>query len=254
VKIGGDTLSDESSLSVLLKGFAGLSGCKILVHGGGRLATEMLSRLGIVPRMVEGRRITDFETLKVVTMVYGGWVNKLIVSRLQSLGISALGLTGADMNIIRSVRRPVTTIDYGFVGDISRVDGGAINFLISRGIIPVLSPLTHDGHGNLLNTNADTIASEVAKAMVEYYKVTLIYCFERSGVLLDERDDTSVIPSIDRATFEEYRAGGVISGGMIPKLETAFGALEAGVDEVVITKASALGTEGGTRVRTQFYS
>lgn len=199
--------------------------------------------------MVNGRRITDAETLKVVTMVYGGLVNKNIVAGLQARGVNALGLTGADMNVIRSVKRPVKEVDYGFVGDVEKVDATLLSDLIHKGVVPVMAPLTHDGHGNMLNTNADTIAGETAKALSALFDVTLVYCFEKKGVLRDENDDDSVIPQITRVEFEQYVADGVIQGGMIPKLENSFEAINAGVSEVVITLASAINNSGGTRIK-----
>lgn len=221
----------------------------MLVHGGGRSATKLAARLGIESQMVNGRRITDAETLKIVTMVYGGLVNKNIVARLQACGVNALGLTGADMDVIRSVKRPVKDVDYGFVGDVERVDATLLGDLIAKGVVPVMAPLTHDGCGNMLNTNADTIAGETAKALAQLFDVTLVYCFEKRGVLRDENDDDSVIPQITRADFEQLVADGVVQGGMIPKLENAFEALRAGVSQVIITQASAINTPGeGTRI------
>lgn len=219
-----------------------------MVHGGGRSATKLAESLGIESRMVNGRRITDAETLKVVTMVYGGLVNKNIVAGLQTRGVNALGLTGADMDAIRSVKRPVKEVDYGFVGDVKQVNAALLADLICKGIIPVLAPLTHDGEGNMLNTNADTIAGETAKALASLFDVTLVFCFEKRGVLRNENDDDSVIPHITPDEFKQYVAEGVIQGGMIPKLENAFEAIASGVSEVIITSAAAIGEEGGTRM------
>ena len=200
--------------------------------------------------MVEGRRITDAETLSVVTMVYGGLVNKNIVAGLQARGVNALGLTGADMNAIRSEKRPVKEVDYGFVGDVKQVNAEMLADLIAKGIVPVMAPLTHDGKGHLLNTNADTIAGETAKALARHFEVTLVFCFEKRGVLRDEHDDDSVIPTIDRALFAQLTAEGIIQGGMIPKVENSLQAVEAGVSQVIITQADALGLPGeGTVVR-----
>ncbi|MDR1746081.1 MAG: acetylglutamate kinase [Tannerella sp.] len=249
IKVGGKIVEEEQELDRLLSDFSAINGYKILVHGGGRLATQLASALGVESRMVDGRRITDAETLKIVTMVYAGWVNKMIVARLQALKINAIGLTGADMNVIRSVKRPVREIDYGFVGDVEKVDYELLTMLLQRNIVPVLSPLTHDKQGNLLNTNADTIAGEVAKALAGTFEVTLVYCFEKSGVLRDEQDEDSVIPIIDMALFQKYQSEGVISGGMIPKLENAFQAIDAGVKRVIITKASEIGSGRGTLVQ-----
>lgn len=246
VKVGGKIVEEPETLNQLLHTFSALKGHKLLVHGGGRSATQIAAQLGIESKMVNGRRITDLETLRVVTMVYGGLVNKNIVAGLQAKGINALGLTGADMNIIRSVKRPVKEIDYGFVGDVEKVDAHFLSDLIHKGIVPVLAPLTHDGMGNMLNTNADTIAGEAAKALAEYFEVTLIYCFEKKGVLRDEHNDESVIPVITPKEFEEYVESGVIQGGMIPKLENSFDAIRAGVSQVIITQASDIGGNQGT--------
>jgi acetylglutamate kinase len=237
VKVGGKIVEEPDSLKKLLEDFSNIEGHKVLVHGGGRSATAIAARLGIESQMVNGRRITDLETLKVVTMVYGGLVNKQIVAGLQALNVNALGLTGADLNYMRSEKRPVKDVDYGFVGDVKEVNAGILADLISRDVVPVLAPLTHDKSGNLLNTNADTIAGEAAKALARYFEVTLMYCFEKKGVLLNENDDESVIPEITPTLFEKYVSEGIISGGMIPKLENAFEALHAGVNKVIITKA-----------------
>lgn len=249
IKVGGKIVEEEATLQALLSDFAAIEGRKVLVHGGGRSATKLATRLGIESQMVNGRRITDAETLKIVTMVYGGLVNKNIVARLQACGVNALGLTGADMDVIRSVKRPVKDVDYGFVGDVERVDATLLGDLIAKEVVPVMAPLTHDGCGNMLNTNADTIAGETAKALAQLFDVTLVYCFEKRGVLRDENDDDSVIPQITRADFEQLVADGVVQGGMIPKLENAFEALRAGVSQVIITQASAINTPGeGTRI------
>lgn len=249
IKVGGKIVEEEATLQALLSDFAAIEGRKVLVHGGGRSATKLAARLGIESQMVNGRRITDAETLKIVTMVYGGLVNKNIVARLQACGVNALGLTGADMDVIRSVKRPVKDVDYGFVGDVERVDATLLGDLIAKGVVPVMAPLTHDGCGNMLNTNADTIAGETAKALAQLFDVTLVYCFEKRGVLRDENDDDSVIPQITRADFEQLVADGVVQGGMIPKLENAFDALRAGVSQVIITQASAINMPGeGTRI------
>lgn len=250
IKVGGKIVEEEETLHALLDRFASLPGRKMLVHGGGRSATRLATRLGIESRMVEGRRITDAETLSVVTMVYGGLVNKNIVAGLQARGVNALGLTGADMNSIRSEKRPVKEVDYGFVGDVKQVNAELLADLIAKGIVPVMAPLTHDGMGHLLNTNADTIAGETAKALARHFDVTLVFCFEKRGVLRDEHDDDSVIPSIDRSLFAQLTAEGIILGGMIPKVENSLQAVEAGVSQVIITQADALGQPGeGTVVR-----
>jgi acetylglutamate kinase len=248
VKVGGKIVEEEGTLRALLDDFAKIDGRKVLVHGGGRSATKVAASLGIESRMVNGRRITDADMLRVVTMVYAGLVNKNIVAGMQARGVNALGLTGADMDVIRSVKRPVKDVDYGFVGDVTRVDGDCLASLISSGIVPVMAPLTHDGAGNMLNTNADTIAGETAKALAEHFDVTLVYCFEKRGVLRDENDDDSVIERLTAEDFREYVADGVIQGGMIPKLENSFAAISAGVSEVVITSSSDVRAEGGTRI------
>ena len=248
VKVGGKIVEDSETLKQLLSDFSKIEGHKVLVHGGGRSATALATKLGIESQMVNGRRITDEETLKVVTMVYGGLVNKQIVAGLQSIGVNALGLTGADLNYMRSEKRPVKDVDYGFVGDVKEVNADILADLIARGVVPVLAPLTHDNAGNMLNTNADTIAGEAAKALAKHFEVTLMFCFEKKGVLMSETDDESVIPEITPALFEKYVAEGVISGGMIPKLENSFEAINAGVKQVVITRADLIHISGGTKI------
>jgi acetylglutamate kinase len=240
IKVGGKIVEESATLEHLLDRFTAIEGHKLLVHGGGRSATKLAERLGIEQQMVNGRRVTDAETLRVVTMVYGGLVNKQIVADLQARGVNALGLTGADMNVILSHRRPVKEVDYGFVGDVDRVDASLLADLIRRDVVPVMAPLTHDGHGSMLNTNADTIAGETAKALAAHFDVTLMYCFEKKGVLRDAEDDESVIPQITSAEMPQLVADGVVSGGMLPKLENAFAAIEAGVSRVVITQADAI--------------
>ena len=249
IKVGGKIVEEEATLNQLLADFSAIEGYKVLVHGGGRSATKLAAQLGIESKMVNGRRITDAETLKVVTMVYGGLVNKNIVAGLQAKGVNAMGFTGADMNVIRSVKRPVKDVDYGFVGDVERVNAELLGSLIRQGVVPVMAPLTHDGQGSMLNTNADTIAGETAKALAELFDVTLVFCFEKKGVLSDENDDDSVIPVITPELFKEYVDKGVIQGGMIPKLENSFSAIDAGVSQVVITLASAIHQEGGTIIK-----
>jgi acetylglutamate kinase len=249
IKVGGKIVEEEASLIRLLADFSSIAGAKILVHGGGRSATKLAEQLGLESKMVNGRRITDEATLQVVTMVYGGLINKNIVVKLQAKGIDALGLTGADMNTVLSVKRPVEDIDYGFVGNVSRVNGTFLSALLKQGIIPVMAPLTHDGMGHLLNTNADTIAGEVAKEMASYFDVQLIFCFEKKGVLMDENDDESVISQLNPELFCQYVEAGIIQGGMIPKLENAFEAIHAGVKEVIITQASEIHSGKGTFIR-----
>jgi len=247
VKVGGAVVEDEQQLRELLSRFIAIAGPKILVHGGGRRATKMAERLGIETKMVEGRRITDAQMLEVVTMVYGGLVNKHVVASLQALGADAIGLTGADADIILSAKRPLKSgIDYGFVGDVKCVNGQKIARLIEAGLIPVIAPLTHDGQGNMLNTNADTMAQETAKAMAKLFDVTLIYAFEKPGVLSNPDDDHSVIPTINATDFERLKADGTISGGMVPKIDNALAAIHAGVKRVVITSAQAIDGQHGT--------
>jgi len=237
-----------ASLTDLLTRFAAIEGHKILVHGGGRTATQIASRLGIESELVNGRRITDLDTLRVVTMVYAGLVNKDLVAKLQAMDINALGLTGADLNYMRSEKRPVKEVDYGYVGDVKEVQPTILANLIMQGVVPVLAPLTHDKKGQLLNTNADTIAGEAAKALSHHFDVTLIYCFEKKGVLRDEQDDESVIATLTHEQFTDYVKKGMIVGGMIPKLENAFEAINAGVKTVIITRADAITGESGTRI------
>lgn len=248
IKVGGKIVEEENTLRQLLKDFAAIEGHKVLVHGGGRSATKLAAELGVETKMVNGRRITDADMLRIVTMVYGGLVNKNIVAKLQALGVNALGLTGADMNLIRSEKRPVKEVDYGYVGDVKEVNAELLAGLIKQGIVPILAPLTHDKESHLLNTNADTIAGEAAKALAKYFEVTLMFCFEKKGVLMDENDDESVIPEIDREAFKKYVDEGIIQGGMIPKLENAFQAIDAGVRRVVITQASEINNGTGTIV------
>lgn len=248
IKVGGKVVEEESSLNQLLTDFAAIQGNKILIHGGGRSATKIASLLGIESQMIDGRRVTDAETLKVVTMVYGGLVNKNIVAGLQSLGVNALGMTGADMDIIRSAKRVIKEVDYGFVGDVKTVNASVLSDLLKKGVVPVLAPLTHDGNGNMLNTNADTIAGETAKALSLFFDVTLVYCFEKKGVLRDEMDDESIIPQLNKEQFDAYVANGTIRGGMIPKLENSFYALNAGVSKVIITSSSGVNSRVGTTI------
>lgn len=246
VKVGGKIVEDPETLSVLLADFAKIEGRKILVHGGGRSATRMSERLGIPTKMVDGRRITDDDTLRVVTMVYAGLVNKTIVAMLQSEGINAVGLTGADMNIVRSDKRPVRAIDYGWVGDVRAVDGKAIATLVENGYCPVVAPLTHDGKGHLLNTNADTMAAAVAVEASKTYDVSLMFCFEKKGVLDAEGN---VITSITPALYKQLKADGTIADGMIPKLDNAFECIASGVTSVFITESTQIADPAaGTRI------
>jgi acetylglutamate kinase len=240
VKVGGKIVEEEASLKQLLHDFSTISGSKILVHGGGRSATAMAARLGIETQMIDGRRITDKATLEVVTMVYAGLVNKNIVAGLQALGCNAAGFTGADMDIIRARKRPVKDIDYGYVGDVSDVNTSELRLLLNEGITPIIAPLTHDGKGSMLNTNADTIASELAIALSTSFSVDLVYCFEKNGVLANPDDDNSVISYLDKNTYAEHKQTGTIAAGMIPKLDNAFGALNNGVARVLIINANNL--------------
>lgn len=250
IKVGGAILENKDSLCRLLDDFAALPGNKVLVHGGGRAATRIASGLGIESQMVNGRRVTDEKMLDIVTMVYGGLVNKQTVAGLQARGVNALGLTGADMNVIQGHKRPVKDVDYGWVGDVDCADGSMLKTLIAKGIVPVMAPLIHDGMGHMLNTNADTIAGETAKALARLFDVTLVFCFEKKGVLSDADDDDSVIPVITPELFQEYVDKGIIQGGMIPKLENSFSAIDAGVSQVVITLASAIHQPGcGTVIK-----
>jgi acetylglutamate kinase len=246
LKVGGAVVEDPQALDAFLEGFAAMPGLKVLVHGGGREATKVAAQLGVPTKMVDGRRITDADMLRVVTMVYGGLVNKGVVAALQARGVNALGLTGADLGCMLAVKRPVKDIDYGYVGDMEKVDTSILADLVARGVVPVMAPLSFDGKGTLLNTNADTIASSVAKALAERFEVTLVYCFEKAGVLKDPDDDASLIPLITKESFSGLASDGTVSGGMLPKLQNAFDALESGVKEVRITKADA--PEGGTRI------
>lgn len=240
IKIGGNIIDDEAKLSSFLQSFAAVKAKKILVHGGGKLATKLAEQTGVKQQMIEGRRITDAETLKIVTMVYAGLINKTIVAQLQSKGCNALGLTGADGNAILAHKRVVKELDYGFAGDVDSVNAQFLHRLLQDEITPVLSPITHDGKGQLLNTNADTIAQEIAKAVSEFYDVELIYSFEKSGVLLNAEDEQSVINKINQPYFDELKTKGLVFAGMIPKLQNAFAALDSGVKKVIIGKAENL--------------
>jgi acetylglutamate kinase len=238
IKIGGNVIDDDKTLHKFLKDLSSLKANKILVHGGGKVATEISKGLGIEAQMVDGRRITDAETLKIVTMVYGGLINKKVVSLLQSMGTNAIGLTGADANIILANKRPVKNgIDYGFVGDVEKIDAAPLATFISSGLTPVVAPLTHDGQGNMLNTNADTVASTLAVALSKSFDVSLVYCFELKGVLQDIKDKDSVISSINTEKYGQLKHEGVIAKGMIPKMDNSFDAIKAGVKSVIICHA-----------------
>lgn len=254
IKIGGNIVDNEAVLASFLENFSQLFGGHasppsgdggikaILVHGGGKVATKIGETLGIESKYVDGRRITDAATIDLVTMVYAGLINKKLIAQLQSLNCNAIGVTGADGNLIPANKRPVKEIDYGFVGDVKsdKINAQSWSSLLDHGFIPVVAPITHDGNGQLLNTNADTIAQEVAKAMSGLYDVSLIYSFEKAGVLLDANDNTTVISNINPASYEQLKAEGKIFAGMIPKLDNAFAALNSGVKKVVIGKAEQL--------------
>lgn len=242
VKIGGNVIDSDSALQSFLKDFAAIPGKKILVHGGGKVATSIGKQLGIEPDYINGRRITDKATIDLVTMVYGGLLNKKIVAGLQSLGCNAIGLTGADANIIPATKRPVKEVDYGFVGDISNEQLAISNwqFFLGNDMIPVVAPLTHDGNGQMLNTNADTIASALAVALSGAYDVRLIYCFEKKGVLENMEDESSVINLINRKKYQQLMEDKKLADGILPKIDNAFAAIDSGVNEVLIGDAADL--------------
>jgi len=253
IKIGGNILDNEEKLSSFLKEFAAVEEKKILVHGGGKLATKLAEQLNVPQQMVEGRRITDAETLKIVTMVYAGYINKTIVAQLQAKGCNAIGVSGADGNIIQAHKRVHATIDYGFAGDVDLINSSLIQMLLQQNISLVIAPITHDKQGQLLNTNADTIAQEIAKGLSRQFDVNLIYSFEKAGVLLDANDDHSVVSTINPASYKELKEKKLVFAGMIPKLDNAFAALNSGVKKVIIGKAENLhqlsaGTSGTTIV------
>jgi len=240
IKIGGNIIDDDNKMSSFLKDFSAIKENKILVHGGGKLATRLAEKMGIPQQLVDGRRITDAETLKIVTMVYAGHINKNVVAQLQACGCNAIGLSGADGNAIQAHKRTSGNIDFGFAGDIDSVNQSLFSNLLSQDLAVVLAPITHDGNGQLLNTNADTIAQEVATAMSGLYQVKLIFGFEKTGVLRDANDDDTLISRINKASYQELKAGKIIFAGMIPKLDNAFSALDKGVSEVIIGKAENL--------------
>ena len=254
IKIGGGVLENEAQRNAFLRQFAAIEGPKVLVHGGGRLATTMAERLGVETQMIDGRRVTDKETLDIVTMVYGGLVNKQVVAQLQTMGVNAIGMTGVDGGWMKSVKRPIKNgIDYGYVGDVVEVNGAHLRTLLDNGLTPVIAPITFSADGLLLNTNADTVASETAVGLVESRKlnvegreanVQLTFCFEKAGVLRDADDESTLIPRITRESYKQLLADGIVSGGMIPKIDNAFAAIEHGVQSVRITHASNL--QGGT--------
>ena len=240
IKIGGNIIDDEKKLSSFLATFASLKEKKILVHGGGKLATKLAATMGIEQKMIDGRRITDAETLKIVTMVYAGYVNKNIVAQLQAHSCNAVGLSGVDGDCILAHKRKHPVVDYGYVGDVDHINSELISNLLNQQLTIVFAPITHDQNGQLLNTNADTIAQELAKGMSSSYNVQLIYSFEKSGVLLDADDDKTVIPVINPASYKKLKSEEKIFAGMIPKLDNAFTALNSGVSKVIIGKAENL--------------
>lgn len=248
IKIGGNVVDNPKALESFLNDLNDLEGKKILVHGGGVMASKMAKELGIETKMIDGRRVTDADTLRTVTMVYAGWINKSIVSALQAIGCNAIGLSGADANTIPSVRRSPEPIDFGYVGDPNpdKINDKFISQLIESNITPVFCAITHDEKGALLNTNADTIANTLAAAMSKRYKTTLYYCFEKEGVLRDVDNPDSLIETITKEEAEALKADGVIAGGMIPKIDNSFKAIEGGVSEVVILHADNLLTKRGT--------
>lgn len=254
IKIGGNIIDSPSLLTKFLSDLNNIGGKKILVHGGGKIATDFASKIGIEAKLVDGRRITDEAMLDIVTMVYAGLVNKKIIAQLQAIGCNAVGLSGADANSIKAVKRPIKTVDYGLVGDIQNdsINTNTLPVFLDNDLTPVFSAITHDGKGQLLNTNADTIASSIATALSTLYSVSLIYCFEKKGVLRDINDENSVVSEVRREDFNTLREEGVVAGGMIPKLHNAFEAIDKGVVEVLIGQASDLELLGtnqfGTRI------
>ena len=246
IKIGGGILEDAAKREAFLQEFAAIEGPKVLVHGGGRLATTMADRLSVEQQMIDGRRVTDKDTLDIVTMVYGGLVNKQLVASLQTMGVNAIGLTGADGGWMKAVKRPIKNgIDYGYVGDVKEVNSSFLHMLIDNGYVPVIAPLTFSAEGWLLNTNADTIASSTATSLAPDAQLT--FCFEKAGVLRDAEDESSVIECINRESYKQLLADGIVSGGMIPKIDNAFAAIEHGVQSVRITHATNL--QGGTIIQ-----
>jgi acetylglutamate kinase len=240
IKIGGNIIDDEKKLFSFLQSFASIQSPKILIHGGGKVATKLASQLGMEQQLIDGRRITDAETLKIVTMVYAGYINKNIIAQLQSHNCNAIGLCGADGNLIQSHKRQHPTIDYGFVGDVDEVNTTLLKNLLEQNITIVIAPITHNKKGLLLNTNADTIAQEIAQAMSEFYEVDLIYSFEKAGVLMNAEDDSTVISLINQSSCKDLKERKIIHSGMIPKLDNAFTALDKGVSRVIIGKAEQL--------------
>lgn len=258
IKIGGNVIDFPDKLDEFLALFAKFPGPKILVHGGGVMASRFGESMGVMPEMVDGRRITDKDTLDIVTMVYAGLINKNMVAKLQSLKVNAIGLTGADGNLIRSIKRPVKGIDYGYVGDIVEVNTMLLSTLLSSELVPLVNAITHDKKGQLLNTNADSIASALATSLAQDHLVNLYFCFNKSGVLIDEKNENSIIPLINEDIYKELKEENVIHSGMIPKLDNAFDALSKGVNNVWIGKAenlllAAKGKLSGTTIEKHRY-
>ncbi len=254
IKVGGNVIDDVDKLNSFLKSFSEIPGKKILVHGGGKIATSIGNKLGIVSKYIDGRRITDDETIDLVTMVYGGLVNKKIVAKLQSLHCNAIGITGADANLIPAKKRGVAEIDYGWAGDIEsdKINRGSWKMFLENDLTPVGASLTHDGNGHMLNTNADTIASVIAVSLSEYFEVSLIFCFEKNGVLLDINDENSVIEKMNDVKYESLKKSNKLFAGILPKIDNSFDAVKKGVKEVVIGNSSQLSSlitgTGGTKL------
>lgn len=242
IKVGGNVLDDESALSNFLSDYASITGKKILVHGGGKIATTVSKKMGVVSKMIEGRRVTSADDLEVVTMVYGGLINKQVVAKLQAFQCNAIGVSGADFNLIPAKRRPIKEIDYGFVGDVSINDIPKFHWklLLEGGMCPVVAPITHDNNGQLLNTNADTIATSLALALSKQYVVRLLYCFEKPGVLLDAEDERTLVSELNKELFDQLKQENKVHSGMIPKLDNAFAAIEGGVQHVHVVSAAAI--------------
>lgn len=242
IKIGGNVLDEPTALQAFLQEFANLPDPKILIHGGGKIATQIGERLGLIPQYLRGRRVTDDATLELVTMVYGGLINRQLTARLQALGCNAIGLTGADANILPAARRPVLEVDFGWVGDLQtgQTDASRLQSFLDQGLTPILAPLTHDGEGHLLNTNADTIAAVVAAALTTYYRVHLLFCFEKKGILTNPGDDQSVLPELNSRNYAELQEKAAVSGGILPKLDNALLAVKSGVERVIIGHAEDL--------------
>ena len=248
VKLGGQPIDDPQLLTAILKTFAAIKGPKLLVHGGGKKATAWSKKLGYSSKMIEGRRVTSAEELEVVTMVFAGLINKDIVAKLQSMRCEAIGLSGADANLMLARKRNPKPVDYGWVGDVEQVNGAFLHMLIQQGMAPVCCALSHDGQGNMLNTNADTVAQELAVALSEFYEVELVFCFEKKGVLMDVDDESSVISHINPQSYQQLLAEGTIHSGMIPKLENAFKALGKGVSRVILGDTDAIAGTNGTTI------